>query len=156
MKNIEIERKFLVDKEKWAALEKPVGKSITQGYLYADEEKVIRVRIAGDTGFITIKGRAENLARPEYEYSIPKEDASEMLRFSSGHIITKIRYNISFDGKTWEVDVFSGENEGLVLAEIELKNAAESFQKPDWITLEVTQDLRYYNSWLSKYPYSIW
>ena len=156
MKNVEIERKFLVDKEQWEALEKPPGKVIAQGYLYADETRVIRVRIAGDNGFITIKGRAENLARPEFEYSIPKEDAEALIRLSSGYIINKIRYNIPYEGKRWEVDVFSGENEGLILAEIELENAAEPFLKPGWITLEVTQDLRYYNSWLSKYPYTFW
>ena len=150
---VEIERKFLVKKELWAALEKPKGKHYRQGYLMNSEDRVVRVRIAGDHGFITIKGAAEGITRLEYEYEIPKSDAEEMLDRFQPEGTEKIRCRIPEDsGLVWEVDEFLGANEGLVVAEIELTSEDQSFTRPDWLDQEVTHDERYANSNLALRP----
>ena len=153
MKNVETERKFLVDHEKWASLEKPPGISYIQGYLCIDSDKVVRVRVAGEKGFLTIKGKPATISRPEYEYAIPAEEAREMLQLFTTVQVEKVRTRIPSGVHVWEVDEFHGANEGLIVAEIELENADDLFDKPAWLGKEVTGDKRYYNAWLSLHPF---
>ncbi|TCD01209.1 CYTH domain-containing protein [Pedobacter psychroterrae] len=150
---IEIERKFLVKMDLWQALEKPEGKHYRQGYLLNKEDRVVRIRIAGDQGFITIKGAGDGISRIEYEYEIPKSDAEEMLERFQPEGIEKIRYRIpEGSGLVWELDEFLGANQGLVLAEIELSSQDQRFTKPDWLGQEVSEDERYSNSSLALRP----
>ncbi|MCX6287463.1 MAG: CYTH domain-containing protein [Bacteroidetes bacterium] len=153
---LEIERKFLVDHNKWAELPKPSGTLYRQGYLNDEPGKTIRVRAAGDKGFLTIKGPPLKTVRQEFEFEIPLSDTYEILELFSLRKVEKVRYRILFNQKIWEVDVFDGENEGLILAEIELRQADESFTTPSWIGREVTDDPRYYNSYLASNPYKKW
>ncbi|MGQ7854188.1 CYTH domain-containing protein [Pedobacter sp. WC2501] len=152
----EIERKFLIDQQKWDNLNKPEGKLFRQGYLLADKAKTIRVRATETIGFLTIKGQAIGATRPEYEYEIPVEEAVELLDNFAQSELSKIRYEIPFKNKLWEVDVFLGDNEGLVVAEIELESETESFDLPDWIGKEVTEEEKYYNSNLTVKPFKDW
>jgi adenylate cyclase len=152
----EIERKFLVDHKKWDRLNKPAGTHYRQGYLTDEKKLTLRVRLAGAKGFITIKGESAGISRKEYEYEIPATEATELLSAFAISQVEKIRHNINFAGKLWEVDVFSGENEGLIMAEIELGDEYETFEKPGWVTTEVSDDPRYYNSYLAKTPYKLW
>lgn len=153
---LETERKFLVDKKKWSELAKPTGEMYRQGYLLADPVKTIRARMAEKSGFLTIKGKTEGASRAEYEYAIPLTDAKELIDRFSVSEVTKKRYKISVDHKVWDVDEFLGDNEGLILAEIELQNENEPFTRPAWVTTEVTTDKRYYNAYLSMHPYKTW
>lgn len=153
---IEIERKFLVNKEKWNALEKTDKFFLRQGYILNDPDKTIRVRITDASAFLTIKGRSVGATRPEFEYEIPKEDAVKLLDQFSVSGIEKYRYEIPYKGKLWEVDEFHGDNLGLVVAEIELQSEDEKFELPEWVEKEVTEDVRYYNSNLSVRPFSQW
>jgi adenylate cyclase len=153
---LEIERKFLVDHEKWHRVTKPAGTHYRQGYLLNDDRKTIRVRVTDQQGFITLKGATTGITRKEYEYKIPVEDGNELLDSFARSEIEKVRYRIDFAGKLWEVDEFLGDNEGLIMAEIELKSEAEEFEKPGWITMEVSDDERYYNSYLSTHPFKKW
>lgn len=151
----EIERKYLVTNDSWKALDR--GKTYRQGYLCISRERTVRVRIAGDRGFVTIKGPAINAARAEYEYEIPLADAREMLdTLCERPLIEKVRRRIPHAGLVWEVDEFFGDNAGLVVAEVELKDAAQAIEKPDWVGQEVTEDHRYSNSSLVRNPYSRW
>ncbi len=152
----EIERKFLVDEEKWRQLEKDTYLVLRQGYILNDDKKVIRVRIDGKKAFLTIKGKIIGVSRPEYEYQIPFADAINLLELFSVAEVSKVRYLVHFGGNLWEVDEFSGENEGLIIAEIELNDENQEFEKPEWIGKEVTQDLRYYNMNLAKKPFRKW
>jgi CYTH domain-containing protein len=150
---IEIERKFLVKGDFYPDV---VGKArIVQGYLCASWERTVRIRIKDDSAFVTIKGPAnENgFARLEYEYPIPREDAEEMLKLCES-VIEKERYYIPAGERTFEVDVFHGRHEGLIIAELELQSENEAFAKPDWLGMEVTSDVRYYNSYLASHPYN--
>lgn len=152
----EIERKFLVKgnyKEYAYAHEE-----IVQGYLSSVKERTVRVRIKGEKAYITIKGisNESGISRFEWEKEISINDARELLKLCEPGIIDKIRYYIKSDKHTFEVDEFNGENQGLVMAEIELSSENEQFEKPDWLGEEVTGDLRYYNSSLTKLPYSKW
>jgi len=156
MKNMEIERKFLVDKEKWSSIEKPDGINYMQGYLSIDEDKVIRVRIAGDKGFLTIKGKTETFSHPEYEYSIPADDAGELIQKYTATRVEKVRIRVPAGNHVWEVDEFHGENEGLLMAEIELETPEDVFEMPEWLGEEVTGDKRYYNAYLSLNPFQSW
>lgn len=152
---IEIERKYLVDTKVW----KPStpGVSYMQGYLVTAPDRTIRVRIAGNKGFLTIKGRPSGLTRAEFEYEIPAGEAEELLRgFSLTPPVIKTRYKEKIGTHTWEIDVFSGENEGLVMAEIELSSEDEAFDIPSWAIKEVTQDPRYQNSLLAQKPFKHW
>ena len=150
---VEIERKFLVKKELWQALEKPEGTHYRQGYLMNMHDRVLRIRIAGDQGFITIKGAAEGISRLEYEYQIPKADAEEMLDKFKPEGTEKIRYRIpEGNGAVWEVDEFLGPNKGLIVAEIELNSEDQQFLRPEWLDKEVTSDERYANSNLALRP----
>lgn len=152
----EIEHKYLVRKDLWYAVHKPAGMRILQGYLLADPEKTIRIRIAGTKGFFAIKGPSQNASRAEYEYSIPIADAEELLQLCLKPLIEKVRFRIEYFGKNWDVDEFFGKNEGLILAEIELTYEGETYKKPTWVGEEVTDDKRYYNSYLAVNPISTW
>lgn len=153
---IEIERKFLVHKDLWKKEIPTQSTAIRQGYLLADPDKTIRVRVAGDQGYLTVKGRAKGLARLEFEYSIPAGEANELIDHFSVDRIEKIRHYVYYEGKLWEVDEFKGDNEGLHIAEIELTSAEEFFEKPEWIAEEVTMDTRYLNANLAKRPFKQW
>lgn len=153
---LEIERKFLVDKTLWEKLLKPAGDFFRQGYLLTAPEKTIRVRLTQNEAYLTIKGKTEGATRPEFEYQIPQTDARELLDHFTEAGLIKTRYKIMHAGKLWEVDEFAGENQGLILAEIELTAEDEAFARPEWVTQEVTHDKRYYNSQLSVNPYRNW
>ncbi|EHQ29210.1 CYTH domain-containing protein [Mucilaginibacter paludis] len=153
---VEIERKFLVNHGKWNQLNKPAGTAFRQGYMVKEADKTVRVRVAGNQAYITIKGKSKGISRSEYEYEIPVDDAGELLSAFCEAVIYKTRYCITFAGKLWEIDVFDRDNEGLIMAEIELDDEAETFDLPDWVETEVTGDDRYYNSNLSINPYKNW
>lgn len=152
----EIERKFLVNHQLWARAEKPQGQTFRQGYLLTDPNKTIRVRIADAIGTLTIKGITTGATRAEFEYQIPVEEARELLEQFSVSELSKTRYKLEFAQKTWEVDVFSGDNQGLIVAEIELDDESEPIDLPAWIEQEVTNDARYYNSNLTILPFKNW
>lgn len=154
--NIEIERKFLVRKDEWKTLPKPPGILVRQGYLLAEPAKTIRVRTKGQHGYLAIKGISTGARRDEFEYEIPLDDAHELFENFSITSLSKVRFEILFQGKTWEVDEFLDDNEGLIMAEIELENESEQFELPHWIEKEVTGDERYYNSYLSVNPFKKW
>lgn len=156
MRHTEIERKFLVDKGVWSLAAKPPGVNCIQGYLCIDEDKAVRVRIMGNKGYITVKGRSATISRPEFEYSIPPDDARELLGLFAANLIEKVRTRFREGDHVWDVDEFHGENEGLLMAEIELEKADEVFDKPAWLSTEVTGDERYYNSYLSINPFGKW
>lgn len=151
---VEIERKFLIRKELW----EPAGKGvkIKQGYLSVHPERVVRVRIAGEKAYLTIKGKPTGFARPEFEYQIPVNEAEVLLKMCLDFPVEKIRFKEKKDDLTWEIDVFSGVNSGLIIAEVELISEDQKIDLPDWIGEEVSNDYRYYNSWLSGNPYSKW
>jgi adenylate cyclase len=151
----EIERKFLVNGDSWRSL--ATGKRYRQGYLSTVKERTVRVRTAGDRGYITVKGITVNATRSEYEYEVPLSDANEMLyNLCERPLIEKVRYRIPIGPVTWEVDEFEGENRGLVTAEVELTDENQQFSLPDWIGTEVTKDPRYFNANLVAHPYSKW
>jgi adenylate cyclase len=153
----EIERKFLVkgDAFKKEALH---NMRITQGYLSSVPERTVRVRIKGDKGFITIKGigNASGASRYEWEKEIPVEEVNELLKICEPGVIDKIRFNVKSGEHTFEVDEFYGDNEGLVVAEVELSSEEENFKKPEWLAEEVTGQVNYFNSMLMKNPYKNW
>lgn len=150
----EIERKFLVSGE--FRQDSPESYRIMQGYICSDPDRTVRVRVRGDKGFLTIKGRGseDGLSRYEWEKEIPVTEAAELMALCGSGVIDKTRYLVPFGKHTYEVDVFHGANEGLVLAEIELSDEQEAFEKPSWLGKEVTGDVRYYNSMLSLHPFS--
>lgn len=153
---IEIERKFLVKGEfKSLAKEQLL---IKQGYLSSVPERIVRVRIKGNRAFLTVKGvgNASGLSRFEWEVEIPIPEAEQMLQLCEANLIHKTRFLIEFENHTFEVDEFYGENEGLILAELELGFEEEEFEKPDWLGVEVTNDLKYQNSMLLKNPFKKW
>ena len=150
---IEIERKFLVQGEAWRAAP---AVFYSQGYLNRDKARTVRVRIAGDEAYLTIKGQSVGASRAEFEYAIPLADARELLAMCEQPLIEKNRRKIPHAGFVWEVDEFLGENLGLVVAEIELPSEETQFARPDWVGQEVTDDARYFNSNLAKTPFSRW
>lgn len=150
----EIERKFLL--RDTGFLKNLAGERICQGYLSDAVDATVRVRVVGDQGFLTIKGRSQGISRSEFEYPIPVADAEQLLAMCSAGRIDKIRYRIPHASHLWEVDVFSGANQGLVVAEIELASEDEPFSRPDWLGEEVSHDPRYFNSQLSRTPFSSW
>jgi|SRR5208282_4575161 len=152
---IEIERKFLVDASEWEAA--GAGTRIVQGYLSSATGRVVRVRLQGDDARLTVKGATVGLTRPEYEYPIPAEEAREMLEsLCERPLIDKTRYLEAYAGRTWEIDVFHGDNEGLVVAEIELEDEGAKVELPPWVSKEVSADRRYSNSSLAKRPWPTW
>jgi CYTH domain-containing protein len=142
----EIEYKFLVDAERWAKVTKPEPHLIIQGFLSKSENMVVRVRIMDNQGFLTIKGKSVGLSRTEFEYEIPVEDAQAMLSEFTGKFIRKNRYAVQIGAHCWEVDVFEGNLEGLILAELEVGSETETFDKPEWIGKDVSTDPDYYNA----------
>ena len=153
---LEIERKFLVDKSAWASEMKPAGDFYHQAYLLTDPEKTIRVRLTNNAAYLTIKGKVQGATRQEFEYQIPQTDAQDLLASFTEAGLIKTRYKIMHEGKLWEVDEFAGENEGLIVAEIELNSEDEEFALPAWVTKEVTGQEKYYNSHLSVNPFKNW
>ena len=153
--SIEIERKFLIDTSKLPKLNN--GYKIKQGYIKTIDHTTVRIRIRDKDAFLTIKGKSEGATRLEFEYPIPLNDANEMLKnLCNTSVIDKTRYLVKHEGHIWEVDVFEGNNRGLVVAEIELISEDETFTLPIWVTKEVTDDIRYFNSNLIEHPYSDW
>lgn len=152
----EIERKFLIKAVEWGKINKPLGKQLRQGYILTDPNKTIRVRIADKTAWLTIKGISIGASRLEFEYEIPLQEGEELLDNFSEAELEKVRYEIIYEQKLWEVDVFAGDNNGLIVAEIELVSEDEQFDLPDWIADEVTHDKKYYNSNLTKHPFKDW
>jgi len=151
----EIERKFLVNGSEWKNLAK--GTEYRQGYLSTVKERTVRVRIIDSAGYLTIKGISAGATRLEYEYEISVSDAHEILdKLCEGRLIEKKRYKIEYGGLVWEVDEFFGENEGLVIAEVELEDENQEIRKPEWIGEEITGEPRFFNSTLSKTPYKKW
>lgn len=153
----EIERKFLVTTTDFVS-ESTAQFRIVQGYLNSNPERTVRVRIKGDKGFLTIKGKGNEsgMSRFEWEKEISISEAEALLTICEKGVIDKIRYEVSVGKHTYEVDVFFGENEGLIVAEIELQSENESFEKPKWLGEEVTADERYFNAYLSNNPFKSW
>ncbi len=150
----EIERKFLIVGNGWRKL--APGVHYRQGYLNSAKERTVRVRTVANQAFLTVKGPTVGVTRAEFEYSIPFEDAVAMLQLAEPSVIDKTRYRIPIGNFVWEVDEFHGDNEGLVVAEIELPTEDTVFEKPQWVGKEVSGDPRYYNSILARHPYGTW
>lgn len=152
---VEIERKFLVTGEDWRLLGEPV--LLRQGYLSTDPARTVRVRIEGQQGVLTIKGKSHGATRGEWEYPIPENEAAELLdKLCPAPLVEKFRTRVTVGNHVWEVDEFIGANKGLLVAEIELAAEDEMFLLPDWVGAEVTGDARYYNSSLIRQPFSQW
>lgn len=147
----EIERKFLVRDDSWN--DGTSGIRMSQGYLSMDPDRAVRVRLAGENAWLTIKGRSSGITRAEFEYAIPAADAQDLLKLCLPSVIDKTRHRIPFGGYVWEVDVFHGDNEGLVLAEVELEDESATPELPPWVGLEVSDDARYFNSQLARHPF---
>lgn len=155
MENVEIERKFLVTGDGWRQAARAIH--IRQGYIAAQKGLTVRVRQKNDTAFLTIKATRDKDSRYEFEYRIPAGDAELMLaELCALPPIEKTRYEVDVDGNTWEIDVFEGQNAGLIIAEIELAAADQSFAKPDWLGPDVTGDARFYNAYLYQHPFQTW
>jgi CYTH domain-containing protein len=152
---LEIERKFLVRNADWRR--GAIGTNYRQGYLTIDPERTVRVRIAGDKGYLTIKGKTEGMTRSEFEYPIPLSDATQLLdNLCLRPLIEKVRYCVTYAGNLWEIDEFAGDNDGLIVAEVELDSSDQQVDLPQWAGEEVTTDPRYYNASLSQHPYRNW
>ena len=152
---IEIEHKFLIDTNKLPTLKN--GYTIKQGYIQTVDHTTVRVRIRDKEAFLTIKGKSTGASRLEFEYPIPLQDANDMLnKLCQSSFVDKTRYLVKHEGLVWEVDIFEGSNKGLIVAEVELEDEEESFTLPNWVTKEVTDDIRYFNSNLIEHPYSNW
>jgi len=150
----EIERKFLVKEGPWR---EAAADTYRQGYLSTVKERTVRVRTINDKGYLTVKGISVGASRLEFEYEIPVADARELLdKLCEKPLIEKQRYKLDHGGLTWEIDVFFGDNEGLIVAEVELQSEDQVFERPDWVVDEVTSDPRYYNANLINNPYSKW
>jgi adenylate cyclase len=153
--NKEIERKFLVTSDKWRGDSQ--GVKFRQGYLSTEPGRTVRVRLEGEEGKLTIKGKKENGTGDEYEYNIPGDEAAYLINhLCLKPVIEKMRYKINYHGNIWEIDEFFGENLGLIIAEIELGSVDQKFDKPEWIGEDVTEDHRYKNANLVKNPFNMW
>jgi CYTH domain-containing protein len=151
---LEIERKFLVLNDKWR--HNATGINYSQGYLSTYPGTTIRVRTQGEKAFLTIKSRSQGISRSEFEYEIPLKEALELQSLCSAPLVKKTRYQICHKNKIWEVDEFHGDNEGLVIAEIELNDPKELITLPPWVGEEVSCDQRYFNSNLALHPFTKW
>jgi adenylate cyclase len=153
---LEIERKFMVINDKWK--DSVVSQTvIKQGYLATTEKASVRVRVGGDQANINIKGTTKGISRREYEYPIPLEEAQELLdHLVTGAAIDKVRYKVRCGNHIWDLDLFRGANQGLVVAEVELSHEDEDFVMPDWVGDEVSMDTRYYNASLVQHPFCDW
>lgn len=153
---IEIEKKFLTINDSWRE-QADDGIHMVQGYMGSNEKSSIRVRINGNSANLNIKSKTIGIQRSEYEYDIPVEEAKTLLAtLCDKPYIEKTRYHILHDSHQWEIDVFSGENDGLIVAELELESVDESYMLPDWVGREVSDDPRYYNICLVTHPYKDW
>ncbi|MGB1314462.1 MAG: CYTH domain-containing protein [Chitinophagales bacterium] len=151
----EIERKFLVSSADWQSnIYKKYA--IKQGYLHSSKDLTTRIRTKNDKAFITIKGKLEGISRAEFEYEIPFEDAISLLKLCKNSIIEKTRFEVKIASHVWEIDVFEGDNKGLIVAEIELSSEDEVFEKPKWLGEEVSYDFRYQNACLVEKPFLEW
>ncbi len=151
----EIERKYLVKGDSWRSL--AVGSTYRQGYIATRGSATVRVRIAGDKGYLTIKGPSVGYSRSEFEYLIPLEDAQDMLQtLCERPLIEKTRYKVDWGGLVWEIDEFDGSNKGLIIAEVELSDENQLIELPTWVGEEVSDDPRYFNSNLVKHPFTQW
>lgn len=152
----EIERKFTVKRGLWSP-DPSQGVRYRQGYLSSAPDRVVRVRVAGDAGFLTVKGRTQGVERREFEYRIPRPDAETMLdELCLRPLVEKTRYRVRQGTTTWEVDEFAGENAGLLVAEVELPAHDAPYEAPAWLGREVSDDPRYFNSNLAQHPYTLW
>ena len=151
----EIERKYLLANGDWRKITDK-GLRIRQGYLNANPQRTVRVRIMGDKAFLTIKGSVIGISRPEFEYEIPVVEAIHLIELCEKPIIDKTRYIVQVNGNKWEVDEFEGDNKGLIVAEIELQSEDQVFIIPEWIGKEVSGDIKYYNSNLIRLPFKEW
>lgn len=142
----EIERKFLVKNELLDIVKYLQSKKIRQGYISDSDGKTVRVRTKGEKGYLTIKGKSSGISRDEFEYEIPFEDAGQLLRNFCPKVLEKERFDLIIGEKKWEIDIFHGKLEGLIIAEIELESEDEAFELPGWILEEVSDDVQYYNS----------
>ncbi|NOY61615.1 MAG: CYTH domain-containing protein [Gammaproteobacteria bacterium] len=153
---VEIERKFLIKNGSWRQ-QVCSSKRYRQGYLAGNDKSSVRVRIAGEQARLNIKSATLGIRRMEYEYALPLADAQEMLdQLCEQPLIEKTRYFVEHEGNTWEIDLFEGDNAGLIVAEIELEDEAQHFARPAWLGEEVSDDPRYYNVCLVKHPYKNW
>jgi adenylate cyclase len=151
---VEIERKFLVTNDDWRTVP---GNLYRQGYIPTTNETTVRVRVAGEQGYLTLKGKTTGRSRSEFEYPIPLADANQMLdTLCVPPLIEKIRHRLPLGEVVWEIDEFSGDNHGLIIAEVELLHEDQKLELPSWIGEEVTHDLRYFNVNLAKHPFSQW
>ncbi|MET3117203.1 adenylate cyclase [Undibacterium sp. GrIS 1.8] len=152
---IEIERKFLVTNTDWK--QQGQGVHLCQGYICSDSGRIVRVRVKGEQAMLTIKGKTEGISRGEWEYPIPVQEARELLSgLCAQPLIEKYRYRILYQGLTWEVDEFLGDNAGLIVAEVELESESQAFSRPAWLGEEVSHDHRYANANLLKHPFCQW
>ena len=162
MTSVEIERKYLVLSDDWRSYQfedvtyTRRGRRYKQGYLVSDAGRTVRMRVAGDQAFITVKGPTRGVTRAEYKYSIPVSDAEDMLLLCQQPLVEKVRYEVDFGEHTWEIDEFAGLSAGLVVAKIELSNEDQAIEMPPWAGAEVSDDPRYGNSSLVTHPYSLW
>lgn len=152
----EIERKFLVNDKINKILTKVNSLYCCQTYLVSDTEKVVRIRILGKKGYLTIKSKVTGISRHEFEYEIPLDEAKKMIDLFGEQVIEKTRYIVPIKNHTWEIDVFEGLNKGLIIAEIELNAEEEEFDLPNWVLKEVSGDIKYYNNNLQQNPFMSW
>lgn len=151
----EIERKFLIDISGIESMDS--GTQIKQGYISTTDNTAVRVRVSGEVAYLTLKGENKGATRSEFEYEIPIKDANEIIEeLCTGPIIDKTRYLVVHGAHTWEVDVFHGDNDGLIVAEVELESESEVVDLPSWVVSEVTGDVKYYNTSLLDNPFSQW
>jgi len=151
---LEIERKFLL--RQLPPLDGSRSRELIQGYLRTDAEASVRVRIAGDRAWLTVKGAARGITRDEFEYPVPVKDAEQMLELTMGHVIRKRRHVLDVAGREWEIDVFTAPNDGLIIAEVELPSEDTALELPSWVGREISEDARYLNSNLARRPYGEW
>jgi CYTH domain-containing protein len=154
---LEIERKFLIKNQDFKS-QAFNQYEIKQGFLNSNPDRTVRIRLLDEKGFLTVKGKStsDGLSRFEWEKDLSKQEAENLLKLCEKVIIDKTRYEVKVGNHTYEIDVFHGDNEGLIIAEIELNSKTETFEKPDWLGIEVTGDIKYYNSNLSKFPFKDW
>lgn len=152
----EIERKFLLRPEWKQQVQGIEPEEIRQGYLCSEPERTVRVRTKGEAAFLTIKGKTEGFSRLEFEYTIPKKEAEELLQLCPPPLIEKQRYTLEINGQEWEIDEFFADNEGLIIAEAELESEEQALDLPSWIKEEVTHDKRFYNAHLAQNPFRKW
>ena len=153
---LEIERKFLIVGDSWRAQVIGQPRRLSQGYLFSDTSKSVRVRLAGDSATLTVKGTRSGISRLEFQYPIPPADAERLLALCHGPLIDKTRHIVHHAGMKWEIDIFHGDNDGLQIAEIELEHEDQPIDLPEWVGEEVSHDPKFYNSELTRHPYCSW